>query len=282
MTVSSRDSGVSRDERASMMQQLKRRVAILVCLVLLGAMTMTADSTEIGLTVTPGKFEASIPLGTTYNVPITVANTSSLQTHVQATMLDFGTAQNGDPLFQKLGTREDSVLRWAALRPREFDVPAGTSQQVQLTLAIPSNQQLTGEYAGIIFFQTRPERRGGGVVFSARVGAKIYVTIPGTEKIDGAITKMSSAKGSSGEVYRVLFKNTGNAHVYCRGQVTVQKGGTVVDQVAMPDSMLVERGTDRLVEVRGKALPAGTYQAIATMDYGGKTETGGEINFDVH
>ncbi|MHB8148418.1 MAG: hypothetical protein ACYDGM_14310 [Vulcanimicrobiaceae bacterium] len=260
-----------------------RRIAVLVGLLAVAALIpIPAGSVGLGLSVTPGKFEVSIPLGTTYNVPITVQNSNFSSTHVLATMVDFGLSQSGDYEFSKVGSRPYSLLKWAAIRPREFDIAPGTSQQVQLTLVIPSDQHLTGEYAGIIFFQTRPERRPGqNVAFSVRVASKIYETIPGTVKIEGAITKMSSAKAPGGQIFHVLFKNTGNAHVYLRGQITVQKNGASVYQTAMPDNLLVERGGERNVEVRGKALPPGTYQAIATIDYGGKNETGGEINFEV-
>ena len=265
-----------------MMQQ--RRKVLAICFSMFAALLpASADSLSLGITVTPGKFEISIPLGTTYNVPVTVENTSVSSTHVQATMVDFGLNEGGDYRFDKVGTRQYSLLKWASIRPREFDIAQATSQQVQLTINIPSDQHLTGEYAGIIFFQTRPERKpGAGVAFSARVASKIYETIPGTVKIDGAIEKMTSSKGSDGQLFRVFFKNTGNAHVYLRGQIIVQKAGNVLYQVAMPGNLLVERGGDRTVEIHGKALEPGQYQAIATVDYGGKTETGGEINFDVH
>jgi hypothetical protein len=265
------------------MLQLNRLTSLLVAfLVLFGAMTATGDTVGLGISVTPGKFEASIPLGTTYNVPVTVANTTEQSVHILASLSDFSLSQSGNYEFEKIGTSEYSLLRWASIRPREFDIPAGTSQQVQLTIAMPSDDKLTGEYAGVVFFQTRPERRQGGVAFSARVASKFYITVPNTVQVNGAITKMTSAKGPNRQVYRVLFKNVGNAHEYLRGQVTVQKGGTVLYQVPMPDNMLVERGGVRLIELSGKSLGPGTYQAIATIDYGGKTETGGEINFDVH
>jgi hypothetical protein len=265
------------------MQQLKRLNTLLACLVILfGAMTTTGDPLGLGITVTPGKFEAAIPLGQTYNLPITVANSAQEQVHILASLTDFSLSQSGNYEFEKIGTDQWSLLRWAAIRPREFDLPSGTSQQVQLTIAMPSDPDLKGEYAGIVFFQTRPERHGGGVAFSARVAAKLYITVPNTVKIDGAITKMSSAETKSHEVYRVMFKNVGNAHVYLRGQLTIQKGNDVLYQVPMPDNMLVERGGTRLIEVSGKSLEPGDYQAIATIDYGGKTETGGAINFSVH
>lgn len=265
------------------MLQFNRLATLLVALlVLFGASVTSGDSVGLGITVTPGKFEAAIPLGTTYNVPITVANTTTASVHILTSLADFALSPAGNYEFEKIGASEFSLLKWASVRPREFDIPPGTAQQVQLTIAMPSDDKLSGEYAGIVFFQTRPERHGGGVAFSARVASKFYITVPNTVQINGAISKMSSAKGSGRQVYRVLFKNVGNAHEYLRGQVTVQKAGTVVYQVPMPDNMLVERGGQRLIELTGKALEPGTYQAIATIDYGGKTETGGEINFDVH
>ena len=268
-----------------MMQKLYRLHAPMVALVVLfGAVRATAyPDSLLGLTVTPGKFEAAMPLGATYNLPVTITNTSIASTHVLVSLADFGLNDKGDYEFAKVGSRPNSILKWAAIRPREFDISPNQSQQVQLTLSIPSDQSLSGEYAGVAFFQTRPQRgQGGGVAFSARVATKIYVTIQGTEKMDGAITKMTSVKAPGGQVYRVLFKNTGNEHVYVRGQLMVQKGGSVVEQLALPDNLLVERGGERVIQVQGKTLASGTYQAIATMDYGGKTETGGEINFEVH
>lgn len=281
---SARDFGSFRDEGVGMMQQVKRFRAILICLAVVYGMTMATAQSDpvIGISVTPGKFEAAMPPGTTYNVPITVTNTSISSTHILASLADFSLNLNGDYEFAKVGSQPYSILKWAAIRPREFDIAPSTSQQVELSLAVPSDQTLSGEYAGVVFFQTRPERGNKGVFFSARVATKLYITIQGTEKIDGAVTKMTSAKTSGGQSYRVVFKNTGNAHVYCRGQLTVQENGAVVYQVALPDNLLVERGGERLIQVVGKSLKPGTYQAIATLDYGGKTETGGEINFDVH
>ncbi len=262
---------------------MNRRVVLsLILATFFGALPIHGDPINLGLQVTPGKLEISIPPGVSYNIPVTVHNSGFNSTHVLTALVDFGVNQNGDYEFKKVGSEPYSLLKWAALRPREFDLPANTTEQVQLTISVPQNSHLSGEYAGIVFFQTRPERRAGNAVaFSARVASKIYETIPNTVKIDGAITKMTAVASGGGEVYRVVFKNTGNAHVYARGQLMVQKGGSVVFRQAMPDNMLVERGGVRVIELRGKKLGAGTYQAIATMDYGGKTETGGQIQFDV-
>lgn len=244
-------------------------------------MPLVANTDGLGLNVSPGKLEISIPAGQTYNIPITIQNTSESTTHVQATMVDFGLSETGSLKFDKVGTREYSLMKWASIRPREFDTPSGTSQQVQLTLQIPKDARLSGEYAGIVFFQTRPTRGQRGMLFAARIGAKIYETIPGTVKIAGAVVKMKALVGENGEKYRVLFRNTGNAHVYASGSIQVKRNGVVVEQIPMPDDMLVERGQERLIELTGKRLESGSYQADALVDYGGSEDTGGAIAFAV-
>lgn len=261
------------------------RRGILAALGLALATLMTpavGGTTDFGIEVTPGKLEVSIPGGSTYNLPITVRNSSTDSVHVQATMVDFGVGPSGEYQFTRVGSRPYGLMKWASIKPREFDIGAGGSQQVQLTIQMPQ-ENLAGEYAGIVFFQTRPPRHGGNAIaFAVRIASKFYETIPGTVNLAGAITKMSATAAARGETYRVQFKNTGNAHVYLHGQLMVQQGNSVVDTIALATGELVERDGERLLEVHGKKLPPGSYQAIATIDYGGKTETGGEIAFDVH
>lgn len=244
------------------------------------ALAPSSAPASLGLDVAPAKLDVSIPPGVTYNLPITVHNSSTSSTHVQATMVDFGVARNGDYQIGRIGSRPYSLMKWASINPREFDIAAGTTQQVRLSIAVPSGG-VAGEYAGIIFFQTRPERRAGGVAFSARIATKIYDIVPNTAKVDGAIAKMSALRSpTGGESYRVLFKNLGNAHVYLRGTLEIKRNGSTVDKISLPSEVLVERGGERLIEVSGRKLDPGHYSAVAVVDYGGKSMTGGEISFD--
>ncbi len=166
---------------------------------------------------------------------MTIQNGSQTATHIQASMVDFGVLPNGQYQFEKVGARPYSLMRWAAINPREFDISPNTTQQVRVSFNVPQGE-LSGEYAGIVFFQTRPVRREHAVAFSIRVATKVYLTISGTTKIDGAIMKMTAGQTSSGENYHVLFKNTGNTHVYINGEVRIQKDGVTVDRLTLPDN----------------------------------------------
>jgi hypothetical protein len=236
----------------------------------------------LGLNVSPAKFELSMPPGTSYNIPVTVSNGTDADTHIQASLVDFAVATNGGGyIFERPGMRPYSLMRWASVSPREFDLAANTVRQVRLTISLPNDKDLNGEYAGIAFFQTRPVRRAHAVAFSIRIATKVYLTIPGTVQLNGAIAKMTASHSGGDERYRVVFKNTGNAHVYINGEVQVQKDGATVERIALPGNQLVERGGERSMDVSGKSLPPGRYEAIAMVDYGGKTMTGGEVAFTV-
>lgn len=259
----------------------KMRVFIVAAAVAVMVVGLSAPApADLGLDVSPAKFELSMKPGSSYNVPITVHNGGGDATHIQVTLVDFGVAPNGDYQIERAGSKPNSLMRFASINPREFDLPGGTAQQVRLSLALPSGPNLSGEYAGIAFFQTRATRKAGAVALSARVGSKFYLTIPGTVKIDGAITKMTAGSGPSGQVYRVLYKNLGNAHEYLNGEIQVRKNGTTIQRIPMQREMLVERGGERLIEVNGETLLSGKYDIVAMIDYGGKTETGGEIIYD--
>jgi hypothetical protein len=258
----------------------KRFLANLVALFAALALPGSAASVGLGLSVTPAKLEMSMPIGSSYNVPLTVSNGSATPVHILASLADFTVTSDGSYEFLRPGSLPDSLMRWGSINPLQFDLAPGTTQQVRLTLHVPDGHY-SGEYAGIVFFQTRPVRRAHAVAFSARVATKIYVTIPGTVRIDGAIVKMATRNVGFGQLYRVLFKNTGNAHVYLRGQIQVQREGQTVEQIALPSGQLVERNGERWLEAYGRKLPPGKYAAIATIDYGGATETGGEIVFEV-
>ncbi len=240
-----------------------------------------AKSQGLGIDVTPAKFEVAIPPGTpAYSIPITIRNSSPATVHILASSVDFGLQSNGHYEFTAVGSRPYSLMRWSSINPREFDLPADSSQQVRLTLTVPKRSELSGEYAGVVFFQTRPTRKANTVALSVRVATKIYATIPGTVKRDGAIKKMSVVSASGGQSYHVVFQNLGNTHLYLNGQIQVRRGESVVQTIAMEKQMLVERGGERLIEVSGTALPPGKYQVVAIIDYGGKTQTGGQIDYD--
>jgi P pilus assembly chaperone PapD len=236
---------------------------------------------DLSLDVAPAKYEVKVTPGTLQTIPITVRNSSDQPLHIQATLADFKVEPNGSYLFMKPGTGAYSIMKSADVNPREFDIAPNTAQMVRFSFTAPASMK--GEYAGIVFFTTRPQRHAGrGIAFAERIASKIYAYDPNTLRIAGAVDRVSVKQTAIGEEFAVGFKNTGDAHIYLNGRIDVKRGDATVASVPLPAQQLVDRGGVRTLNVFGPKLPPGKYSAIALVDYGGTDLAGGEITFAVH
>jgi hypothetical protein len=200
--------------------------------------------------------------------------------HIQAMLSDFTVGTGGDYKFDKPGANRFSAASWATMNPREFDVAPNSFQLVRVSLNIP--QHISGEYSGIVFFQTRPARHsGGGITFSERVASKVYAYTENSLRIDGAIDDIAVKQTAIGERFLIGFKNTGNAHLYLNGRVEIRKGNETVARVPFQQQLLVERGGRRVIEAYSDKLPPGSYTALALVDFGGPSLAGGQTTFSV-
>jgi hypothetical protein len=260
------------------MKKVLLTVSVTALLMLAAAYPAPAD---LSLDVAPAKYEVQVSPGTLQTFPITVRNTGDTSLHVQASLSDFAVAPGGDYVFSKPGQNRYSLAKWASINPREFDVAPNSFQLIRFTLSVPHG--VAGEYSGIVFFQTRPQRHAGpGLAFSERIASKIYAYTPNSLHVDGSIDNVTEKPLGVGERFSVGFKNTGNAHLYLNGRIDIHRGSEFVATVALPQQMLVERGGRRLIQTLGPKLSPGSYSATALIDYGGPSLAGGQMNFTVH
>jgi hypothetical protein len=106
----------------------------------------------VGLRVVPGKIEVDVTPGMAANVPVTVSNVSDYPAHVVISTGEYTVDDAGLYHYAQPTGGGTSLAKWIALRPREFDMPPQSFQQVQLSLLVPRGE-LRGEYAGVIFIQ---------------------------------------------------------------------------------------------------------------------------------
>jgi hypothetical protein len=245
----------------------------------LGLAFTAPSSADISVDVAPAKYELQTQPGKQETFPITVRNTSNAAVHIVASLSDYAVGPTGSYAFSAPGKSPYSLSKTISINPREFDLEPGTFTQVRFSVDVPANA--AGEYSNLVFFTTRPTRKGGGLSIVERIASKIYVMIPDTTHIGGEVDDVKTQSLSDGQHYLVDFHNTGNAHVYLSGRVEVKQGGTVVDRVAFPQGMLVERSGKRLIDAVGKKLAPGSYSVVAMVDYGGPNLVAGQANITV-
>jgi len=234
---------------------------------------------DLSLDVTPAQYEFQASAGTQTTFPIMVRNVGNGTVHVVATLADVDTsAENGAARFLPPGTKKFSAGRFSALNPREFDIPVDGVQQVRYTVTMPHTAR--GEYSSFVFFTTRPPRKPGGFGIAESVASRLYA-VAGDAIPGGAVDGVSSLPVLSGREYSVKFLNTGSMHEYVGGIVNILKDGSPVDHITLPAHRLVQRGEAAIVTAEGKKLPAGTYSAIAIVDFGGASRVAGKTTFVV-
>jgi hypothetical protein len=256
-----------------------RRMAS-ISVAIMAALMVAPALADLSLDVQPARYEIEVAPGETKTVPITIRNVGTSATHVVATMADYVLSPEGKASFPSPGTNRYSAGKWAAVNPREFDLEPDAFTQARFTVTVPPG--VHGEFSTLIFFTTRPPRRPGAFGLTERVAARIYVVTPDGGNPAGVVTDVSAQPYLLDRRYTVAFKNEGDMHVYVNGHVDVSENGQVVERVALPKDVLVERGGRRVIQADGKALPAGSYEATAVVDYGGDKRVGGRTAFVVH
>ena len=259
--------------------RISRLVLNLAAVAALGLALTAPSSADIAVDVAPAKYELQTQPGKSETFPITVRNTSGAPVHIVASLSDYTVGPTGNYLFAPPGKSPYSLAKTITINPREFDLEPGSFTQVRFSVDVPAGA--SGEYNNLVFFTTRPMRKGAGLSIVERIASKIYVMIPESTRIGGEIDDVKGQSLDDGQHYLVDFRNTGNAHVYLSGRVEIKQGGTVVDRVAFPPGMLVERAGKRLIDAVGKKLSPGSYSMVALVDYGGPNLVAGQANITV-
>jgi P pilus assembly chaperone PapD len=261
------------------MMRVSRFLTVPAAVALIGLALATPSSADISVDVSPAKYELQTQPGKQETFPITVRNTSGAAVHIVASLSDYVVGPTGNYAFAPPGKSAYSLSKAITINPREFDVEPGSFTQVRFSVDVPAGA--SGEYNNLVFFTTRPTRKGGGLSIVERIASKIYVMIPESTHIGGEIDDVKAQSLGDGQHYLVGFRNTGNAHVYLSGRVEIKQGGTVVDRVSFPQGMLVERSGKRLIDAVGKKLAPGSYSVVAMVDYGGPNLVAGQANITV-
>ena len=127
---------------------------------------------------------------------------------------------------------------WLTVRPTKLTLQPGKSAKVKYTIRVP--QDANGELRTQVFFTTTST---GRVTTRSRLGSIIYVAVEGTERIEGAITKVDAAYtattpgvASPDRLDLVIrIHNHGNAHIVPEGTVVVRDSqGQAVATVPLP------------------------------------------------
>jgi len=189
-------------------------------------------------------------------------------------------------IMEKAGALTD----WITVSPMEFDLKAGDTKDITVTLTVPEDVRL-GEYNGTLKAvgqKTAPmagEPAGGaGVGYTIATKSKLSASVikPGAVEaltILSVIAPKRVAPGSAAK-FDVAIKNTGNIYTTASPALTISKGAEAVATIPGV-AMELKVDEEETAKLYWDAQEEGTYTAVVAVTCGDKTTTSDPISIEV-
>jgi len=114
---------------------------------------------------------------------INVQNQGSETIKVRAYVMDFFIDKDNNFIFSEPGHESYSASKWLTIDKADLELTPGESQEVEVTISVPTEVEPGGHYA-VIFFDTTLSANQEGVSISTRIPSLFYITIPGITEAD--------------------------------------------------------------------------------------------------
>lgn len=240
------------------------------------------------LKISPTRTDISIPPGTTAKVSTFLTNLTGSPIVVHPIENDFVAGdEKGTPaiILDENSYAPTHSLKRFMLPLQNLLIPAGQTQEVDVTVTVPKSAQ-AGGYFGAIRFAPASTSGTKSVNLSASVASLILMTVPGptTEKL--SLTNFDVQQdGATGTNFRtpddlsvlLRFQNKGNLQEAPFGQIYVQKGKKVVyttnfNQTEPKDNILPDSARRWDIPLKGFGK-FGKYTVGATLTYGSTSQS---------
>ncbi len=186
--------------------------------------------------------------------------------------------------------KSGELAAWIDVTPQEFDLRAGDTQPLAITLRIPEDATL-GEYAGAITAVGKEpapapgEQEGGAAVgYTVAVKSRLSATVvkPGAIETVGIVKIETPSHVESGSVakFDVSIKNTGNVPTTAEPVLTIYKGTETADSIHGA-AVELEVEEEEIAKLYWDAEVDGTYTAVVTVTCAETTTTSDPITLEV-
>ncbi len=170
-------------------------------------------------------FVHTITPGTVKDDGIILVNNTAETKILKVYAADSALATGGAFACEQESSTKDFVGKWIELEQSQVTIPAGGTELVPFTIAVP-NSAGVGEHAGCILVQEDKRNKEGqqaGVSLSIRTGVRVYITIPGRIVREVEIVGFETTAREDGTfLLQPKVKNLGNVSIETDLQVVTK------------------------------------------------------------
>lgn len=227
----------------------------------------------------PGWFIYTLEPGATREDTVLVFNDSDREQALELASVDSELSNIG--AFALRGNQEPQygVGKWITLAEQVVTVQAGERREVKFTITLPPDADV-GEHSGAITVtaaRTAASASGGGVAIATRVGARVYVTVPGKQVRKLSLRSLAVAETADGSAYdfTLVGANEGNISMTANARLHLEGFGLAkwnqpFREYEIPQRWQLPRGAEVSTYFRNVPKPfAGRLTAYVTLTFDG-------------
>lgn len=157
-------------------------------------------------------FVYTLKPGETKSDTAIINNNSEKSVTVAVEGLDaINTSDGGFTLIESTAQNQD-LGNWVKLSANTIQIPAGDSAKVNFSLTVPNNAS-PGQHSGAIVIYEKSASSPDGIGLRLRVGARIYVTVPGTVTRKLVFQKASHEIKDRKLIFHITARNESNVNI---------------------------------------------------------------------
>jgi hypothetical protein len=179
-----------------------------------------------GFTIFPAKISLEIDKGAEQNSRIKVTNAGDSKVGVLISVQDMvPTADSGGFNYVPKAPGITSLVDWISIDKKVFSLKPNESKEVPFTVKVPADASPGSRFAIVFFATGAPAGEKGQLNVSARVGALVFLTVPGDFKQTGEILNFRTNNKflfqKEPVVFKFDFRNTGTVYFEPKGAITI-------------------------------------------------------------
>lgn len=213
---------------------------------------------------------------------VNVVNQSEEPVEVKIYPVDAVTTKDGAFAPQSEDREKIDVGAWINMPTSELSLKPNETKVIDFTIKVPENAEV-GDHMGAIIVQNKEipkTEEGTAMQVVNRVGARIYLTVPG-EIIKELEFKDFSWKMEKGQVvFYLTLTNKGNVRISPKEEIKIRdKSGNTIDKIKIAGREVFPKDTI-VLPTKWEKTTAGKFTALATVSYDKKILTK-ELSFVV-
>lgn len=213
---------------------------------------------------------------------VDIINTSDESVGVRAYPVDAVTTKDGAFAPQSEDREKINVGAWVVLAESEVSLEPKETKTIKFTIKVPENAEV-GDHMGAIIIQSK-ELPGAvevtGLRIATRVGARMYITIPGDMVRELEFTEFTWKTIKGKITFYLTFVNKGNVRISPKGNIEIKNiFGKAAGKTEITQREVFPKNTIILPIELKEALGIGKFSALASVSYDANKTLSKKISF---